>query len=106
MNEPTPYFKIALLTLGTLVLIVWAILNNAVHAAETRIAPVIERQGTEGVRKQIAWFTYANKPGRVVLYCVPEGEVGTTLTCAIFVSTDEGNAVVIVDGIKATEVPS
>ena len=108
MMNPTPYFKFAILTLGTLVLIVAAILFNAVHAAEvvdTRsVAPVVKAPDEAGFMPQIGWYRYQKQDNAVVLYCIPQSE--TLLVCAVFVMTPKGNAVVLVDGIKATEVPS
>lgn len=104
--NPTPFFRATIYALVILIVMLITIFRNVADAAEVVHAPVIERQGTDGVRKQIAWFTYAEKPGRVVLYCVPEGELGSTLSCVVFVVTDKGNAIILVDGIEATEIQS
>ncbi len=105
MKTPSPYFRIVVLALGLLVLAVIGILNNAAYGAtpEKARAPVVQPSDS-GVMRQTGWFTYDSKPDAIVLYCVPEGE--STLTCVVFVATPKGNAVVLVDGIPASEVAS
>lgn len=99
-HNAVSYTKIAILALGALVLLFAGIWNNAWGSDLTR-APVVTASKTEGVMEQTGWYSYERKQGIVVLYCVPEGE--TLLTCVVFVVTEKGNAVVLVDGIPASE---
>jgi hypothetical protein len=89
----TPYFKIALVTLATLVAVVGCILNNAVNAADlepTAKAPIVE-PADDGLLIQTGWFTYPRMDTAAVLYCVREPKA--PLVCAMYVTTDDGNGI-------------
>lgn len=101
---PSPFFRAVVYALVTLIVLLVSIFSNIAQAAERAVAPVIEATGKDGVRVQIGWYEYEREDGVVVLYCVPTGD--TTLSCAVYVATPKGNAVVIVDGVTATEIAS
>lgn len=97
----TPYFKMALLALGLLVLAFWSIMQNAM-AGEVVYAPVVKPDGD--VTVQVGVHRYARPDNAMILYCVPEGDV--TLTCVVYITTPKGNGIIMVSGVKAERAQS
>lgn len=102
---PSPFFRAVIYTLAILVVLLASIFSNIASAADLARAPVVVPSKTNaGVMVQTGWYTYERLEDAVVLYCVQTTDV--TLACALFVTTAEGNAVVLIEGVVASEVKS
>jgi hypothetical protein len=88
----------------SLVVFLAALLLPLSAVAERVRAPIVSKSGDNGVMEQIGWYEYDKQDDAVVLFCVPEQT--TMLTCAVFIASDEGNAVVFIGGLKAKEIRS
>jgi hypothetical protein len=97
-RSPSPYARIAALCLIALVSCFVATCSQAATVKMSR-APIVELH--DDVLVQTGWLTYEKHEDQVVLYCVKETDI--TLTCQVFVVTDDGNAIVLVKGVVASE---
>jgi len=73
-------------------------------ATDTSVAPVVRFEGDSVVNNdtivmiQTAWFKYDKKDGVVLLYCM-ENTDPATLSCTMYVTADDANAVVVLTNV-------
>jgi len=74
-------------------------------ATDTSVAPVVRFEGDSVVNNdtivmvQTAWYKYEKKDGVVLLYCM-ENTDPATLSCTMYVTADDTNAVVVLTNVN------